>query len=86
MKFDVFSEIFIAVLFGIAGAFLATVCIYLIMAYCYLLFMLRKSSNAIVSGGIGDSIKLYPIINFRKTLNSQNPVLSSRRKRSNYSS
>ncbi|KAF1756032.1 hypothetical protein GCK72_012485 [Caenorhabditis remanei] len=41
------SEIFIAVLFGIAGAFLATVCIYLIMAYCYLLFMLRKSSNAI---------------------------------------
>ncbi|CAB60322.2 G_PROTEIN_RECEP_F1_2 domain-containing protein [Caenorhabditis elegans] len=41
------SENFIAVLFVIAGGFLATVCIYLIIAYCYLIFMLRKSSNAI---------------------------------------
>ncbi|UMM26355.1 hypothetical protein L5515_010095 [Caenorhabditis briggsae] len=49
------SEIFIGVLFGIAGLFLAIVCIYLILAYCYLLFMLRKSSNAIKSSHFAKS-------------------------------
>ncbi|CAI2352344.1 unnamed protein product [Caenorhabditis sp. 36 PRJEB53466] len=33
--------------FLVAGAFLTIVCIYLISAYCYLLYVLRKNSNAI---------------------------------------
>lgn len=39
----------VTLFFLIAGVFLSIVCLYLIFAYCYLLVMLRKNRNAIVS-------------------------------------
>ncbi|EGT42121.1 CBN-SRV-11 protein [Caenorhabditis brenneri] len=40
------NETLVTYFFLIAGAFMTIVCLYLIIAYCYLLYVLRKNSRA----------------------------------------